>query len=154
MRLLQAALLLVATASPAFAQREPEIVIPGRPDVPVFINGVDASWGVVEGEFGLDRPGEVAPTVTYRPLTVSMPTFVPGYYPKDGRRPGYGRLEITPPPGRRLPPPAPSYSESWTSESEPGPVTQYPIFNSLRIPRSPRLGQRNGASHGSNRGKP
>ena len=63
------ALLLAMTATPAFAQREPEIVIPGKPGVPVMINGIDASWGVVEGEFGLDRPGAVAPTVIYRPLT-------------------------------------------------------------------------------------
>ena len=33
-----------------------------------MINGIDASWGVVEGEFGLDRPGAVTPTVIYRPL--------------------------------------------------------------------------------------
>ena len=70
--------ILAVTASPAFAQREPEIVIPGRPDVPVIINGVDASWGIVEGEFGLDRPGLVAPTVVYRPLLVYVPSSAPG----------------------------------------------------------------------------
>ena len=52
-------------ASPAFAQRGPEIVIPGKPGVPVYINGVDASWSVVEGEFGLDRPGQVTPTISF-----------------------------------------------------------------------------------------
>jgi len=56
------------------AQREPEIVIPGKAGVPVYINGIDASWGIVEGEFGLDRPGLVAPRVTYRPLIVLYPT--------------------------------------------------------------------------------
>ena len=69
MRVIHAALLLAVSASPALAQREPVIVIPGKPGVPVYINGIDASWGVVEGEFGLDRPGVVTPTVTYRPLT-------------------------------------------------------------------------------------
>ena len=73
MRLVQAVLLLAVTASPAFAQRAPEIVIPGKPGVPVYIDGIDASWGVVEGEFGLDRPGMVTPTVVYRPLTVALP---------------------------------------------------------------------------------
>ena len=58
MRLARAILFLVVFTSPAFAQREPVIVIPGRPDVPIYINGVDASWAVVEGEFGLDRPGK------------------------------------------------------------------------------------------------
>ena len=73
MRLLCAALLLAVTASPALAQREPEIVIPGKPGVPVIINGIDASYGIVEGEFGLDRPGLVAPTVVYRPLLTAYP---------------------------------------------------------------------------------
>ncbi len=71
MRLVPATLLLAVMASPAFAQREPQIVIPGKPGVPVYIDGVDASWGVVEGEFGLDRPGLVAPTVIYRPLVTA-----------------------------------------------------------------------------------
>jgi hypothetical protein len=130
MRLVHAVLLLVVTASPAFAQREPEIVIPGKAGVPVYINGIDASWGVVEGEFGLDRPGLVAPTVIYRPLVVSYPqTDVPDYYPRDGKRPGYGRLEIVPPANRLLPPPAPTYYRSWSSESAPGPVTDYAPYN-------------------------
>src|SRR5580692_12340390 len=99
MRFVYVALLLAVTTSPALAQREPQIVIPGRPDVPVMINGVNASWGIVEGEFGLDRPGAVAPTVIYRPLLVSVPYSVPGYFPRSGRKPGYGRLEVIPPPG-------------------------------------------------------
>ena len=44
MRLVRAILLLAVTASPASAQRGPEIVIPGKPGVPVYINGIDASW--------------------------------------------------------------------------------------------------------------
>jgi hypothetical protein len=126
MRLLYAAVLVALTVSPALAQREPEIVIPGRPSVPVYINGIDASWGIVEGEFGLDRPNEIAPTVVYRPFLDAAPAQIPGYYPADGRRPGYGRLEINPPPNRPLPPPAPSYYRYWSSQSAPGPVTQYP----------------------------
>jgi hypothetical protein len=125
MRLLCAALLVALSVSPALAQREPEIVIPGRPDVPVYINGDDASWGIVEGEFGLDRPNEVNPTVIYRPFLALAPYPVPGYYPSDGRRPGYGRLEFVPPRNRPLRPPAPSYYRYWSSESAPGPVTEY-----------------------------
>jgi hypothetical protein len=130
MRFVQAAFVLALGASPALAQRGPVIVVPGRPDVPVMENGVDISWSVVEGEFGLDRPGQVTPTVIYRlpPAVVAgypdpgAAPDEPGYFPQDGRRPGYGRLEITPPPNRRLPPPAQSYRRSWSSESAPTPA--------------------------------
>lgn len=122
------AILLAAAfaASPALAQRAPEIVIPGKPGVPVYINGIDASWGVVEGDFGLDRPGMVTPTVVWRPLLVDAPSRAAlGYHPATGKRPGYGRLEVVPPPDRPLPPPAPTYYRSWSSGSGAGPVTEY-----------------------------
>jgi hypothetical protein len=148
MRLVHAALLLAVSASPAFAQREPVIVIPGKAGVPVYINGVDASWAVVEGEFGLDRPGAMTPTVVYRPLVVSVPYAVPSYYPADDRRPGYGRLEIAPPPNRALPPPAPSYFHSWSSQSAPGAVTEYAPVNAPPVVIAPRIGRhRPSANH-------
>jgi hypothetical protein len=131
MRFVHAAFLLALSASPALAQRGPVIVIPGRPDVPVMENGVDVSWSVVEGEFGLDRPGQVTPTVIYRlppavivgyPDPEAAAPEEPGYFPRDGRKPGYGRLEIAPPPGHRPPAPAQSYRRSWSSESAPTPA--------------------------------
>jgi hypothetical protein len=139
MRVLSAALLLALGASPALAQRVPTIVIPGRPDVPVIINGVDASWSVVEGDYGLDRPIGMVPTVIYRPYAVVVPgpapavprprqALGPAYFPSNGKQPGYGRLEVEPPANRPLPPPAESFSQSWSSQSAPGPVTQYPPF--------------------------
>jgi hypothetical protein len=141
MRVVQAALLLVLSGSPALAQRVPVIVIPGRPDVPVIMNGVDVSWSVVEGDYGLDRPIGMVPTVIYRPYVVVVPgpgygpgaprrrqASGPSYYPSTGERPGYGRLEVIPPPDRPLPPPAESFFQSWSSQSAPGPVTQYPPF--------------------------
>ncbi len=142
MRLEPAILLLAVTASPALAQRAPEIVIPGKPGVPVYIDGIDASWGVVEGDFGLDRPGMVTPTVIYRPLTVALPLRVPSYYPATGKRPGYGRLEIAPPPDRVLPPPAPTYYRSWSSGSAAGPVTEYPPYAPPTVVISPDNGGR------------
>ena len=129
MRLVHAIVLLAVTAPPAFAQGVPEIVIPGKPGVPVYINGIDASWGIVEGEFGLDRPGAMTPTVIYRPVVISYPQRVPAFYPKEGKRPGYGRLEIVPPADRPLPPPAPTYFRSWSSGSAPGPATDYAPYN-------------------------
>ena len=143
MRLAYAILLTAITASPALAQRAPEIVIPGKPGVPVYINGIDASWGIVEGEFGLDRPGEMTPVVIYRPLVVAMPLNAPSYHPKTGNRPGYGRLEIVPPADRVLPPPAPTYYRSWSSGSAPGPVTDYAPFPVPSVQITPRYGQRN-----------
>lgn len=125
MRFLFAALMLAVSCSSALAQREPEIVIPGKPGVPVYINGIDASWGIVEGEFGLDRPNQVNPTVIYRPYLASLPYGVPPYFPSEGRRPGYGRLEIVPP-VRRAPAPGPKFHRFWSSQSDPGPVTDYP----------------------------
>jgi len=138
-RLAHAVLLIVVCTSPAFAQREPVYVVPGRPGVPVYINGVDASWGVVEGQFGMDRPGVVAPTMIYRPLVVSVPYSVPAYFPKDDKHPGYGRLEVVPPPDRSLPPPAPSYFHSWSSQSAPGPVTDYPPYPAPPIMLAPTV---------------
>lgn len=135
MRIAPALLLLAASVSPALAQHEPVIVIPGKAGVPVLMNGVDISWSVVEGDFGLDRPIGMTPTVVYRPLLISLPAYLPpgpsgpGYFPRTGRKPGYGRLEVIPPPNRPLPPPAPSYYRSWSSESAPGPVTDYTPYN-------------------------
>lgn len=143
MRLIGVVLLFAVMASPAFAQREPEIVVPGKPGVPVYINGIDASWGVVEGEFGLDRPGAMAPTVIYAPLVASVPESTPkSYHPADGGRPGYGRLEIVPPPDRPQPPPAPTFYRSWSSGSAPGPVTDYPNYPMPNVDVYSQFGRR------------
>jgi hypothetical protein len=136
MRIAQAALLLAMSVSPALAQRGPVIVVPGRPDVPVLMNGVDVSWAVVEGDFGLARPGLVTPSVIYRLYPVGIPAYglgpaprpEPGFFPKSGKQPGYGRLEVDPAPDRPLPPPAQSYRKSWSSQSAPGPATDYAPF--------------------------
>jgi len=131
MRLFTATLLLASSVAPALAQRTPVIVIPGRPDVPVLMNGIDISYAVIDGEFGLDRPG-FPKTVIYRPFVLPLPIYSPfpgageaSYFPRSGRRPGYGRLEVNPPANRVLPPPAPTYYRHWSSESDPGPATQY-----------------------------
>lgn len=68
-----AASLWAVSASPALAQRAPVIVIPGRPGIPVMMNGVDISYSVIEGDFGLARPIGVVPTVIYRPVVVPVP---------------------------------------------------------------------------------
>jgi hypothetical protein len=108
------------------AAEGPVVVIPGRPGVPVIINGFDASYTVVEGEWGLDRPGIVTPVIVAGPLIAPLPLSYDRYYPAIGRQPGYGRYEIEPPTRRRLPPPAQSFHRSWGSQSDPIPATLAP----------------------------
>lgn len=111
----------VTMTSTAFAGGGFDIVIPGRPGVPIIINGVDASYAAVEGEWGLGKNWQVQPTV-YGGRYVDPVPNVGHYYPSAGNLPGYGRLEIEPPANRRLPQPAESYHESWSAQSAPLPA--------------------------------
>jgi hypothetical protein len=125
-RLLLALLALASGAlglAVAHADHAPVIVIPGRPGVPVIINGYDASYTVVEGDWGLTRPGHRPPTIVSGPLITPAPYLSGPYFPSMGRRPGYGRLEIEPPPNRQLPPPAPGYYREWGTQSPELPAT-------------------------------
>jgi hypothetical protein len=107
--------------SPAQAAGDaPAIVIPGRAGVPVIINGGDASFCVVEGDWGLARPG-MPVTVVACPPQRPIPSYELPYFPAQGHRPGYGRLEVKPPPDRELPKPAESYHRQWESQSAPVP---------------------------------
>ena len=114
---------LLASAVPLKASETgPVIVIPGRVGVPVIINGRDASYGVVEGDWGLARPSQTDPVVIYRygpPIR-----YYPGaasYYPSDGRPPKVGRQEVNMP--STNPEPAQTYIRSWGAQSDPTPAT-------------------------------
>ena len=120
MRLKLAFALLLGMSSAALAQGF-EIVVPGRPGVPIIINGIDASYAVLEGDFGLGKGVNNQPTI-YGGRLVSPPE-VGHYYPSQGLKPAYGRLEIEPPPNRKLPKPAESYHQFWGAESAPNPPT-------------------------------
>jgi hypothetical protein len=116
MRALVTLAILIGTAGAACAESNgPVIAIPGRPGVPVIINGVDASYSVVEGDWGLDKGVHYQPTVYGGRPVEPMPP-VGHYFPSAGHMPGYGRLEIE---GADKPKPAPSFHQSWTSESRP-----------------------------------
>ena len=116
--------------TPARAYDVPAIVIPGKVGVPVIIDGVDASYCVVEGDWGLARPGHGRPTIVVCPPLAKAPAESGRYYyPSFGRRPGYGRLEVEPPPNRRLPRPAPSYYREWGTQSDPLPANTDPPAN-------------------------
>lgn len=127
MRMAMAILILAGTAVTALADTGPLIVIPGRPGVPVIINGQDASYAVVEGEWGLARHFKNADRVFGGWDHYTVPE-VGHYYPSAGRTPGYGRLEIEPPANRALPQPAEAYSRSWSAQSAPpAPQQQYNV---------------------------
>jgi hypothetical protein len=123
MRAALALAMLIGTALPAVAGEGFDIIVPGRPGVPVIINGVDASYAVVEGDFGLGKGIHMQPTV-YGGHPVTPEPEVGHYYPSAGLLPGYGRLEIEPPADRALPKPGPSYHQSWSAQSAPPPRVQ------------------------------
>src|SRR5260221_5280039 len=83
--------ILMATTSAAFAGGGFEIVIPGRAGVPVIINGIDASYAVVEGDWGLERRVHVQPTV-YGGRLIHPEPHVRHYYSRAGPMTRYRRL--------------------------------------------------------------
>lgn len=144
MRTLITLAVLVGTAGIAYAESNgPVIAIPGRRGVPVIINGVDASYSVVEGDWGLDKGVHVQPTVYGGHPVEPMPP-VGHYFPSSGHLPGYGRLEIE---SADKPKPAESFHESWSANSRtadppaplgpvppnPPPVITAPQFNQNSI---------------------
>ena len=133
--------ILVAMTSTAFAGGGFDIVIPGRPGVPIIINGVDASYAVVEGEWGLGQGNQVQPTI-YGGRYIDPVPRVGHYYPSAGRMPGYGRLEIEPSANRRLPQPAESYHQSWSAQSAPLPAQSDVPVNPPAIIYAPQYDRR------------
>ena len=128
--------ILIGTTWTALAgSNGPYIVIPGRAGVPIIINGVDASFSVVEGDWGLGKGIHVQPTVYGGRPVIDPP--VGHYYPSSGREPGYGRLEIEP---AGKPKPAESYHQSWSVESMPQPPQpEVPFYPPPVIP-APQFG--------------
>ncbi len=139
---LMASLTLAAMATPAAADNEPVIVVPGRPGVPVMMYGVDVSGAVIEGEWGLNRPGVVAPTVIMPFWPQNVYPTAGAYFPVTGHRPPYGRLERIPPPNRRLPTPAQPFYREWMSVPDPGPVTMPLPYDPQPIVVAPQINQR------------
>jgi hypothetical protein len=130
------------------ADHAPVYVIPGRPGTPVVINGYDASYSVVEGDWGLWRPGHVPPTIVTGPLIAPAPFHSGAYFPSLGRRPGYGRREIEPPPDRPLPRPAPGYYREWGAQSDLRPADLDPPPNPPPVIVAPQV-----ELHGGRRSK-
>jgi hypothetical protein len=136
------------------ADHEPVIAVPGRRDVPVLINGQNATGAVVIGDWGLYRPGHMGVTIIrrrpwyapgyYRPAvrryrrvarpcrckpakTVRKAAVAPGrrhYFPGGMTPPRLGRVEVDRPP--RPQPQAESFSRSWSAGSQMAPANLDP----------------------------
>jgi hypothetical protein len=115
-------LAVLTAAAPARAgDTGPVIAIPTRPGVPIVINGRDASYAVVEGDWGLARPGHGSITVIGGSPITPNPVYEPrnSYHPRYGRPPPRGRNEVDP--GPEGPQGAESFSRSWSSSSDVSP---------------------------------
>ncbi len=152
MRTALALAILIAACSAASANDGVSVVIPGRPGVPIIINGIDASFAVIEGDWGLARGIHVQPTI-YDGRFVAREPRVGHYYPAAGRRPGYGRLEVEPPAQRKLPPRAKSFHQSWSAQSAPPAPAVVPLNPPLVIEAAPDLGGSPSHPSSSRRGR-
>ena len=114
------------SAAPSVADHAPSFVIPHARGLPPLVDGWDASGAIIEGDWGLHRPG--AGRVSVYPgggLLIALPPPA-GYFPATGRLPRYGRHEIAP---RRALRPAQSYHRNWSSDAPGRTVTTYPPFD-------------------------
>lgn len=138
MRIAIAIMISVGMTAAALADTGPVIVFPSRGGVPIIINGQDASFAVVEGDWGLGKGIHVQPTI-YRGWPTEIAPPAGHYFPRTGTQPGYGRHEMNVP--RRKLPQAQSYNRSWGATSpgagelklemtpaEPPPVIYAPDF--------------------------
>jgi hypothetical protein len=129
-----------ALAWPAMAaEASAVIVVPGRPGVPVMYFGRDISGAVVEGDWGLDRPGHGEITIIQPGPRVLWGAGSGGYFPSSGQAPRYGREEVEPPANRKLPPKAESYHRAWGAASEPLPASSTPPVDAPPVLLGPQL---------------
>ena len=134
-----AALGVLVCAASAHAQTGPVVVIPGKPGVPVTINGVIVDGAVVYGDWGLARPGH-GDLAIEGPVTFAAPWDARGYFPATGRMPRSGRHEIE---SKRLRPRSTNFHRQWGIESNfNAPVTEYPPFDPPPVIVTPRRGHR------------
>jgi len=136
MRVVCALMMVVGVPLAASANDGFSIVIPGRAGVPVVINGIDASYAVVESDWGLAKNVHMQPTI-YGGRRAGPQPRVGHYYPSAGKMPGYGRLEREPPANRKLPPRAESYERSWSAHSAPPAPAAVPMYPPMVIEAPP-----------------
>jgi hypothetical protein len=118
---LTACWLIAGTAVLQASETGPVIVIPSRPGVPIIVDGQDISGAVIEGDWGLARPGQISPRVIYRYNQGALIGPAPAaYFPKTGRAPKVGRKEVDVP---RAPEKPDTFFRSFGVQSDPTPVT-------------------------------
>ena len=117
------------------------VVIPGRPDVPVIVNafGFDASYTVVEGDFGLNKPAMINPQIVAGPRVVFDPPPRRFYFPQSDAAPRVGRDEVLPPHGQRVTQPPQTIERNWGAASDPLPASSDPTYP-VNIDASPYVG--------------
>lgn len=120
----------------AYAQTGPVVVVPARAGIATMINGVDVNGAVIYGDWGLARPGH-GELIIEGPVAAIDHDDSRGYYPKTGRRPRVGRVEVVPPPRAR---PSTDYRREWSVQSykRVRPVTDYPPFDPPPVILAPR----------------
>ena len=133
----------LALAEPLCAQTGPVIVIPGKPGVPVVMNGLIVDGAVVYGEWGLAKPNN-AGLIIEQPVGYALPVAPPGFFPATGLMPRVGRQEVEPPLRSRRRADT-NYHRAWSIGSEFNkPVTEYPPFDPPPVivaPRGPKRGE-------------
>jgi hypothetical protein len=155
MRASALAAFLIGLPATAFAGGGFDIVVPGRPGVPIIINNIDASYSVVESVWGLGKNVQVQPTIYGgRYVAERQPSEVGHYYPSMGLQPGYGRLEVEPPANRKLPQPAESYQRSWGASSAPLPPQMDVPVNPPPVILAPEFSDRPRRPHTEMPGRP
>jgi hypothetical protein len=128
------ALLLAASVCGARADHAPSFVVPGKAGVPVLIYGYDASWGVVDGGWGLYRPGQLPLAVIYAPQQI-YPVRERAYYPATGHKPRSGRHEVHTSAPLRAPQ---SFHRGWSTQSGSTEITNYPPLDPPPVILAPR----------------
>lgn len=126
---------VLAGSAVARAQTGPVVVIPGKPGVPVMIDGVIADGAIVYGDWGLARPGH-GQIIIEGVVTPAVAIDGRGYFPATGRRPRVGRLEAPMPKHPR--PRQTDFHREWSAGSNMrAPVTEYPPFNPPEVIMAP-----------------
>ena len=125
-----------ALASSAHAQTGPVVVIPGKPGVPVIMNGLVVDGAVVYGDWGLAKPNNSG-LIIDGAVSYAVPLPSPGYFPSTGKLPKFGREEAEPAkPQQRT---DTNFYRDWSISSEfRKPVTEYPPFDPPSVIIAPR----------------
>lgn len=129
---------LFSTTLSALADSGPVVVVPSRPDVPIVINGRNAAYAVVEGDWGLGKGIHVEPVIYPRPGYYYAPPPVGRYFPGGGAAPSLGRHEVDTPP-RQLPR-SESFHRSWSAGSDPVAADAVPA-NPPPVIVAPQIGE-------------